>query len=409
MIFFLAWRQIRWRKKQTAVSVISIAIGVTMAITISSTQLGFEEDFIQRLVAVSPHVKLTAERERPVPAFDGRRHDLAQVLRIKSFDNRKTINGSAHWRQQIEGLEGVQAVSMVYQNQGLVTFTNKDLAVVIRGIEPQQENIISGFSENLQRKRGTELITTKNAIILGSGVARKLGAGVDDKITVVNDEGNRDIFKIIDIYQSGLAAFDDQTVFTERKTAEAFFAVHGPNEFSIRLTDPNKAEVYRRTVSQMTGLVTNDWLSENETLRSNLVQRRWINLSIIGTMFLVAAFGIANILLMSTLSKRRDIAIMQAFGVTKGMLTKLFIAQGCILGVLGGVLGGLSGALLNWIVALLPVSFNAAITRQGFPVVWESSIFLLAMGGGVLISILASVFPARKAASFQPAEVIRRG
>ena len=49
MIFFLAWRQIRWRKKQTAVSVLSIAIGVTMAITISSTQLGFEEDFIQRL------------------------------------------------------------------------------------------------------------------------------------------------------------------------------------------------------------------------------------------------------------------------------------------------------------------------------------------------------------------------
>ena len=168
MILFLAWRQIRWRKKQTLISVLSIAVGVCMAIVMGSTRTGFEKDFTERLVSVSPHVQLTAERSRPKPVFDEARHRLAQVVHIKSFDIRQTINGSNYWSRQIQELAGVQAISHVYNDQGLIRFSNKDQAVVVRGIEPQQEAKISGFSSNLLFKRDKELTTTKNAIILGS-------------------------------------------------------------------------------------------------------------------------------------------------------------------------------------------------------------------------------------------------
>ena len=240
-------------------------------------------------------------------------------------------------------------------------------------------------------------------------MARRIAAQADDKVTLVNDKGSRELFKVVDIYQSGISAYDDQTVFLELKNAEAFFAVDGPNEFSIKLDDPNQAEEYGLAIRQMTGLVTNNWLTENASMKSELERRRLINVAIMGTMFLVAAFGIANIMLMSTLGKRRDIAIMQAFGITKAMVTGIYLTQGLILGALGSLLGGAFGALMTWVVGQIPVSFNVAITRQGFPITWETGIFLLPMGGGLLISVLASVFPARKAASFQPAEVIRHG
>ncbi len=409
MILFAAWRQVIHRQKQTLASIASIFIGVSLSIMMLSMQLGFENDFIERIIAVTPHVQVTSERLRQRPDFGKDRYEVSQILRIKAFEKSEVINGAGFWEGRLASVPGVLAISRAYTGQGLIGYGNKDQAAVIRGIDPVKETIINDFSGKLRFGNLDHFSVTRNGIVLGSGIARRIGARTGNTVTLVSDNGNRDLYRVIDIYQSGITAYDNRTAFVLLKNAESFFGATGPNEFSIKLTDPNTAEKIARELRELTGLDTKDWISENENIRAELNRRRLINTSIVGTIFAVSAFGIANIMFMNVLNKKRDIAIMQAFGVSRTSLVLIYIAQGAILGLLGSLLGILGGALLVYALSILPVSFNATITREGFPVVWSMSVFFLPASVGFLAGIIASIFPAWRASRLHPAEVIRNG
>ena len=147
MILFSAWRQIRHRKKQTIASIASVTIGVGLSIMMASMQLGFENDFVERIIAVTPHVQITSERLRPRPELGRDRYELSRVERIRAFDKPMTINGAGFWRETLAGLPGVTDISASYTGQGLISFGNKDQAVVIRGDDPEQENRINGLGD----------------------------------------------------------------------------------------------------------------------------------------------------------------------------------------------------------------------------------------------------------------------
>lgn len=409
MIFFTAWRQVRHRKKQTVASIASVTIGVGLSIMMASMQLGFENDFIERIIAVTPHVQITSERLRPRPDLGRDRYDLSRVERIRSFDKPATINGAGFWRDSLAAFPGVAAVSASYTGQGLVAYGNKDQSVVIRGIDPLQEDRINGLREKLQFGRLEQFAAVPGAIILGSGIARRLGANPGDTVTLISDTGNRELFRIVDLYQSGITAYDNRTLFIMLKNAEAFFSASGPNEFSLKLADPNTAEQAAKEIRELTGLESRDWISENENIRGELSRRRLINTAIVGTIFVVSAFGITNIMLMSVMNKKRDLAIMQAFGVSRAELSGIYLTQGFILGLLGSSAGILAGAALIYGLSVLPVNFTATITRQGFPMVWAWHLFLIPAAIGILSGVLASSVPAWRASRFQPAEVIRNG
>ena len=409
MLFFIAWRQIRHRRKQTLASISSVAIGVGLSVMMASMQLGFENDFVERIIAVTPHVQLTAERIRPRPDLGSDRYSLAQVLHIKAFENKTSINGAAFWQQRLAALPEIIAVSQAYSGQGLVGYGNKDQAVVVRGIDPIKETQMNDFASKLQAGNIDHFSTTRNGVVLGSGIARKIGAKIGNTVTLVSDTGNRELYRVIDLYQSGITAYDNRTLFVLIKNAQSFFGASGPNEFSLKLKNPDDAAKVSAQLRTMTGLETRDWISENENIQGELIRRRLINTTIVGTIFAVSAFGIANIMLMNVMNKKRDIAIMQAFGVSRLNLVAIYVFQGAVLGLLGSLLGVLLGALLIYSLSVLPVSFNATITREGFPIVWSVSIFALPSVVGILAGVLASVFPAWRASRLQPAEVIRNG
>lgn len=409
MILFSAWHQIRHRKKQTIASIASVTIGVGLSIMMASMQLGFENDFVERIIAVTPHVQITSERLRPRPELGRDRYELSRVERIRAFDKPMTINGAGFWRETLAGLPGVTDISASYTGQGLISFGNKDQAVVIRGVDPVQENRINGLGDKLRLGRLEHFATAPNGIILGSGIARRLAAKPGDTVTLIGETGNRELFRIIDLYQSGITAYDNRTLFILLKNAEAFFGASGPNEFNLKLQDPNSAERVAALTRSLTGLESRDWISENENIRGELNRRRMINLGIVGTIFVVSAFGITNIMLMSVMNKKRDIAIMQAFGVSRKALSAIYLMQGLILGLLGALGGMLSGAVLIYALSVLPVSFTATITRQGFPMVWAWHLFLIPAAVGIFCGLAASSVPAWRASRFKPAEVIRNG
>ena len=409
MIFFVAWRQIIHRSKQTMASIASVSIGVALSIMMSSMQLGFENDFIERIIAVTPHVQVTSERIRQRPDLGRESYAISQILRIKAFDQSAVINGASFWEERLLAIPEVLALSRSYTGQGLVAYGNKDQAVVVRGIDPEKETQMSDFAGKLRDGNSDHFSTTRNGVVLGSGIARRLGATIGNTVTLVSDTGNRELYRVIDLYQSGITAYDNRTLFVLLKNAEAFFGATGPNQFNLKLKDPNHAEKIAADLRVLTGLETKDWISENANIQAELTRRRLINLAIVITIFAVSAFGIANIMFMNVLNKKRDIAIMQAFGVSRSELALIYLTQGAVLGFLGTLLGIIGGALLIYILSILPVSFNATITREGFPVVWSIPIFAVPSAVGILAGTIASVFPAIRASRLQPAAVIRNG
>lgn len=409
MHLFIAWRQILFRRRQSAASVVSVALGVGLFIMMTSMQRGFELDFTNRVIAVTPHVQVTAERIRPYPDLAAGRYEVRQVEHVRAFDTTQTILGAAFLQQSIVGLPEVEDVGAVYTGQALVRYGNRDVAVQLRGVEPAEEQRLNGFYEKLKGGNAAAMYTVQNPIILGSGVARSLKAGEGDVVSLVTEDGYRELYKVVDIYQSGITAYDNRIVYTLYKNSQAIFGVSGPNAINIKLRDPYAAEGVDARLREFTGLEGKNWIQENSNIRSELLRRRLIFSFIIGTMFTVAAFGIANIMLMNVMNKRRDIAIMMAFGMSEAALIRVYLTQGLLLGMLGSAAGVVLGVLLNLGLEHVPVSFNAQLTREGFPVAWEGKTFLQAVAMGLFFSVAASIAPARKAAQIPPAEVIRRG
>ena len=409
MYLYIAWRQILYRRRQSIASILSIALGVGLFIMMSSMQRGFEDDFTERVIAVTPHVQINAERLRPFPDLGKEQYDLTKVLHVQAFDKTEIINGATYLQDKLIRMEGVVAVGASYTGQGLISYGNRETAAIIRGIDPEKENQLNGFYGKLKIGRQDALYMTSNAIIIGSGVAKTFKSSVGDTLNVVTDSGYQELYRVVDIYQSGITAFDNKTVFVLLKNSKALFGVDGPNVINLKLKDPYQAEKVAADVADMTGLNVKNWLAENANIRSELGRRKWINQFIVGTIFIVAGFGIANIMTMNVMNKRRDIAIMEAFGIGAGSIGKIYLLQGFLLGLIGAFLGVMIGFGLNIGLENIPVSFNAQLTREGFPVAWSGSIFIEGYFMGLVISVAASFFPARKAAAILPAEVIRRG
>ena len=247
MYLYIAWRQILYRRRQSIASILSIALGVGLFIMMSSMQRGFEDDFTERVIAVTPHVQINAERLRPFPDLGKEQYDLTKVLHVQAFDKTEIINGATYLQDKLIRMEGVVAVGASYTGQGLISYGNRETAAIIRGIDPEKENQLNGFYGKLKIGRQDALYMTSNAIIIGSGVAKTFKSSVGDTLNVVTDSGYQELYRVVDIYQSGITAFDNKTVFVLLKNSKALFGVDGPNVINLKLKDPYQAE--RRAAS----------------------------------------------------------------------------------------------------------------------------------------------------------------
>jgi len=400
---FIALRYLRSKKKHKGISVnilISIggvAVGVMALLVVLSVMSGFHEDLQRKILGVSAHVVV--------------------------LDYRGNISGYDEVIKKLENEKDVVSVAPFVLGQVMVSYGKRAHGVFLRGINPEMESrtteilnyIKDGNPRDLSPRNGIP------GIILGRELASSLGVFVGDTIHIVSPFGEIGPlgmlpkvkpFRVVAVFEVGMFEYDSNLALCDMQFAQEFFGMGKDiTGIELKVRDIYKATEVREKVQKKLGFPfhARDWMQMHQNLFSALKLEKFAMFIILILIILVASFNIISTLIMNVIEKTREIAILKAMGATnKGIMT-IFMLQGLIIGIIGTVIGVGSGYLLNnlldkYEIIKLPAD---VYYLSHLPVKMKFSDFLVVSLSAIIISFLATLYPARQAAKLNPVEPLR--
>ena len=404
---FIAARYVHSRRRRGFISFISlasmlgIAIGVAALIVILSVMNGFEGELRARLLSMTAHASIANSREgvEDWESLADRFRAERNVVGVSPFVNVEAMLGS--------GAELRPAL--------------------IRGILPAEEAMVSGINALVQSGELDDLQAGSQRLILGRVLAVSLGLNIGSRVNVLVPEvGPRGItprlrsFVVSGIFEAGIADHDASLALAHLADASLLGGLNGRAEgIGIRLDDPLAVGALASAAEALgdPALTYSDWTIENANFfRAIRIEKTMMTLILL-LIVAVAAFNIVASLVMLVTDKEKDIAILRTYGLEPHRVARIFIVQGTAIGTIG-TLGGLALGLVlalnvETIVPWLEATFDFQIMPGDVYYVTEipseiqwldvTIVPLLAL----IVSALATIYPARRAAAVAPAEALR--
>ncbi len=400
MYLTFAWRYFKAKKSANAINIIAwvttgvIAFATLCQVMVLSVFNGFE-DLVKSLYA-----------------------SFYTDLKISPLSG-KTIILTGQKLQQISQQPGVAALAGVAEEKALLQNGESQTVVLLKGVDDHY-GTVSGVPGNVQQ--GTFSTGTIDApgIIAGAGIQNAAGISVDaalpsshltfilprkgtpanaDPLSSIS-EGNAMATGVFSIQQD----FDSRYAFTNIDFVKQQTGM-GPDEYTaveIRLANGTDPEITRAALLKLLGpqFVVQSKYEQNTTLYNTMRLEKWAIFGVLTLILIIAAFNMVSAQTMLVLEKKKDISVLQSMGASKGMIYRIFMSEGILLGVIGTALGILLGLLLCWLQ--LKTKF---ITLEGgtflinyFPVKVIPTDFILVAGTALAIVLAASWLPSRKAA-----------
>jgi lipoprotein-releasing system permease protein len=408
----VAGRYLRARKGERFVSIIAIfslvgiALGVATLIVVTSVMTGFQRELVGRVLGVNGHITLDAYQGEKITDYE----PLAAAI--------AALPGVTAALPMLDGQVFLTTEGRQGGSGGLVRgITSESL----RKIAPIADHIVAGSLDDFKGE---------DALAVGVSLAANNRLTIGSRLTLISPQGPATAFgnmprikayRVVAIYDSGLATFNNNVVFLSLPAAQIFFmkdnAVTG---FEIRLADPETASATLAAIRPLIAgrdLVARDWRNANNGIIAVLQIQKDTMFIVLGMIILVAAFNVISSLIMLVKDKRRDIAVMRTMGAESGAIMRIFIMCGAFVGVAGTALGTFMGVLVCRNIVAIQHVIEDITGGQ----VFDRGVFMLTdlpsgvEWGGVAnvvilalsLSLLATLYPSWQAARTDPVEVLR--
>ncbi|MFZ3206458.1 MAG: lipoprotein-releasing ABC transporter permease subunit [Pseudomonas sp.] len=385
-------------------SMIGLALGVLVMIVVLSVMNGFDHEMRTRVLGMVPHA--TVESATAI--------DDWRSLADKALENPQVL-----------------AVAPFSQMQGLLTHEGKVQKVLINAVDPVEEAKVSIIGDFFQQGRLQDLEAGAFGIVIGDKAAAKLGVSLGDKITFVAPEvtvtpagmfPRLKRFTVVGIFHVGAGEIDGYVAMTHVQDLARLQRRQADQVQGIRLKVADLFQAPRTAWALAQTLGEREYYARDWTrTHGNLYQAIRMEKAMIGLLLLlivaVAAFNIISTLVMVVTDKKGDIAILRTLGATPGQIMAIFMVQGTVIGVVGTLVGALLG-----IFAALNVSAGIAALERALgmrflnadvyfidylPSQLMLADVLLVCAAALVLSFLATLYPAWRAARTQPAEALR--
>lgn len=414
----IALRHLRTRKRQTILATLGIMIGGGIFALMLAITAGQQEFLRSRLIDISPHLLVTSDRLNPITSRNLLKDETGVVeLSVNTPPTqRKELKPYTELVQKVERASPlITAVAPYVQVQGVFRRGTRYQTVTVRGVDPHRERRIARLAANIHTGSLDALGRTPNGVAIGSGLARKLGIGEGSDFNFITPSGAIQSLKVVAVFTSGVANFDDRRGYINLVLAQSLRQMqrNAVTGLSVQIRDVDRASQVKDAVQRVTGYETETWEESNAQILEFQGRQRITSRLLVIFVFITAAFGIANTLVAIVLQKKEDIAVMKSFGTSRGSVVLIFMLEGLVIGALGGLLAAALGyglAALFGTLNLFPTNNDTAFIRfDRFPVSLDPSIYLLTFALSLIMALAASIFPARRAASFIPVKIIREG
>ena len=406
LVFSIAWTHVRSRVRQTFVGIFGVAVGVGFSVMMAALMEGSQRDFVTQLVDSLPHVSVSDEQRWPPRQPADIAYEAAEIHGLTTKQLRPGIKNPYAIMASLEAwVPGAIAPSV--QSKAVIRFAGRDTAASVTGVDPRREVNVSKLSTQIRSGSLENLFKASNAIILGSGLARKVGARVGNSVVVTAGTGRTISATVVGLFHSGVAQADDGQSFVLIKTAQILAGQTGlVNELRVRVKDVLSAREIAHRIEVETGYKSLSWQEANEDLLSALQIRNLIMYTVVGAILMVASFGTYNIISTITHEKTRDIAIMKSLGFPAGTVRRIFVVESMMIGVAGVLFGWVLGYLMSIGMAQVEIKSPFMDTTH-LPILYSPTHYAMAALVALTASVIAGFFPARKAAALQPVDIIR--
>ncbi|MBL8384404.1 MAG: ABC transporter permease [Burkholderiales bacterium] len=400
--FTVALRFLREGRFQSILIIVGVAAGVGVVAYISALIDGLQGNTIRRTLGTQAHVVIKPPEEAPQPsrgvaAGEALARDIqARAQRTRSIDNWRAVAAA------VEAAPNVTAVAAVALGAGLALRGEAGRAVSLTGIDLADYDRIVALSENVVA--GAARLAPGEALI-GVQLAQDLGAGVGDRISVRGTGSAADTFTVAGLFDLGNRDLNRRFVYVTLSSAQSLLGIPGGvTNVYAKVADLFAADRTAAFLRASAGLEAESWMETNAQLLSALNAQTISTRLIRGFTALVVMLGIASVLVVSVVQKRKEIGILRAMGATRAQMTAVFLAQGAIVGLAGSVLGVSLANLMLWVFSnFVRGADGQALFAVTLPLEMAVAISLGATLGGVV----AAVAPARNAARLDPAQAIR--
>ena len=400
---FIAWRYLRSKRSMgfitviSLISIIGITIGTAALIVVLSVFNGFNGLVTSLLVGFDPHIRIEKFGNSGITAYDSIAAILNQEKEIKAF-------------------------SPTISEKAMIIAGSINRVIVINGVDDKKIGEVSGVKDKIingkfQFKDTDELKT----IVLGLTLADRLGVIKGDTMYIASSSGMESSllqfsapkvlkFKVVGIFESNNKEYDNYYAYISLGAAKNLFGSNYKG-IEIRLNDiKNSGDVKDRLINQLpNNYIVSSWYDLHKDLYSIMKIERWIAYIILCLIIAVATFNILGSLTMTVIEKRRDIGILKSFGCSKKSISKIFMMQGLLIGIVGTIFGCLLGLIvcvLQMELGFFPLDPNVYII-PALPVELRWMDFVYVSGASILICFTATIYPSRRAANLLPVEAIR--
>jgi lipoprotein-releasing system permease protein len=412
--YLRAKRRNRTISLNTVVSIAGITLGVAALIGTVGIMTGFKEDIQAKILGTTAHI----------------------IVQDRMKDSMSEYDPVA---KQVATVPGVVAATPFVLKQVLLTTQTGVQGIVIRGIDPRREGMVTELAKNLSTGQledlsrpvkvkqppaddptGPAVEIEKPAIILGKELALRLGVFVGDTVNVVTPPAGPisaigmvpkiRTFALVALFQSGMYEYDSSLAYIDLAEAQKFFNMgQTVTGVEIKVADVFRAAETARSVEQSLGFVygARDWMQMNRNLFSALKLEKTMMFLLLVLITIVASFNIVSTLTMIVTEKQKEIAILKAMGATRKSIRRIFMLNGLIIGLSGTAIGIPLGYTFLWLIQTFWTFDPSVYYISRIPVHVQAMDVFLVAGSAIVISFAATVYPSLQAAKLEPVAALR--
>ena len=388
----------------SGVSMLGIALGVAALIIVLSVMNGFQKEVRDRMLGVVSHIEIFSPNGAALP-------DVARTL-AEAKSNNQVIGASSF-----------------IATQALLARGEDMKGAIIRGIDPATESQVTDLAASKQNLEAIKALAPGEfGVVLGYELARQLGVGKGDRVTLIAPSGQvtpagvvprMKQLNVVGTFDSGHFEYDATLAMMHLDDAAKMFRLEGPTGVRLKLKDLHQARAVAKQLSMgLTGdLVVRDWTRQNKTWFAAVEVEKRMMFIILTLIVAVAAFNLVSTLVMTVTDKRADIAILRTLGASPKSIMGIFVVQGATVGVIGtlaGLLLGLGIAFnIDVIVPFIERLFNASFLPKdiyllnGMPSEPQMADIVPIAIISLILAFVATLYPSWRASRINPAEALR--
>ncbi|MDI6704543.1 MAG: lipoprotein-releasing ABC transporter permease subunit [bacterium] len=401
---FIAWRYLKAKRRErfisfiTLISILGVTIGVAALIIALGLMNGFTRDLREKILGTKAHIFVL----NPGGSLSNHLELIKKIKKVSS---------------------DILGCSPNISGQAILSSGSEVMGVVIQGINPRYEKDVTELKNYIQK--GTLDFRGDKEIVIGVELAKLLGVSLGDKVVLISPHKIKktlitpfslvprtDSFRVGGLFSSGMYDYDASLCFVSLETAQRLFGLNqSVTGISVKIKDIFKAKEIAHKIQAYLGYSywVRTWMEMNRNLFSAIRLEKVVTFIALSLIVFVGVFNILTTLIMSVMRKTKQIGILKSMGASSGSIQTIFIIEGLLIGILGTIFGFLFGILGCTLLSHYQfIKLPSDIYYISYlPIHLECKDLIYIGIATILLSLIATIYPARNAAKIQPVEAIR--